>query len=56
MTKNPSKTLWVAQCSEFYNKIVDKLLKRKSIEIYHTFNEGKAVVVERFNRTLKTLT
>ena len=23
--------------------------------MYHTFNEGKAVVVERFNRTLKNV-
>ena len=32
-----------------------KLLKSKSIEIYHTFNEGKVAIAERFNRTLKTI-
>ena len=53
LTKNHPKKLWVDQGSEFYNKTFDKLLKSKSIEIYHTSNEGKAVTVERFNRTLK---
>ena len=52
-TKNHPKKLWVDQGSEFYNKTFDNLLKNYSIEIYHTFNEGKAVIVERFNRTLK---
>ena len=55
LTKNHSKKLWVCQGSEFYNKTFDKLLKSKSIEIYHTFNEGKAVIDERFNRTLKNI-
>ena len=50
-----TKTLWVDQGSEFYNKTFDKLLKSKNIEIYHTFNEGKAVVVERFIEPLKVL-
>ena len=40
---------------KLYNKTFDKLLKNKSIKIYHTFNEGKAVIVERFNRTLKNI-
>ena len=38
--KNFPKKLWVDQGSEFYNKTFDKLLKSKSIKIYHTFNEG----------------
>ena len=40
---------------QFYNKTFDALLKKYSIEIYHTFNEGKAVIVERFNRKLKSI-
>ena len=51
ITKNHPKKLWVDQGSEFYNKTFDKLLKSKNKEIYHTFNEGKAKRVERFNRT-----
>ena len=49
------KKLWVDQGSEFYNKTFDKLLKKYSIEIYHTFNKGKVVITERFNRTLKCI-
>ena len=55
LTKNHHRKLWVDQGSEFYNKTFDKLLKSKNIEIYHTFDEGKAVVIERFNRTLKII-
>ena len=47
------KKLWVDNGSEFYNKIFKKWLNDNNIEIYSTFNEGKAVVIERFNRTLK---
>ena len=47
------KMLWVDQGSEFYNKTFQQFLKENGIEMYHTFNEGKAVIVERFNRTLK---
>ncbi|DAC81743.1 TPA_asm: integrase [Trichoplax MELD virus] len=45
--------LWVDQGSEFYNRVVDKMLNDCNIERYSTYNEGKAVVIERFNRTLK---
>ena len=55
LTKNHPKKLWVDQGSEFYNKTFDKLLKSKNLEIYLKFTEGKAVVVERFNRTLKSI-
>ena len=55
LTKNHPKKLWIDQGSECYNKTFDKLLKSKNIEIYHTFNEGKAVVVERFNTTIKSI-
>ena len=47
------KKLWVDTGSEFYNKIFKKWLNDNNIEMYSTFNEGKAVVIERFNRTLK---
>lgn len=39
--------------SEFINKKFQSFLKQKKIGFYHTFNETKASIVERFNRTLK---
>ena len=48
--RRPQK-LWVDQGKEFYNKDVKKL----GFEIYSTHNDGKAVVIERFNRTLKSM-
>jgi len=48
--RTPTK-MWVDQGKEFYNKDVKKL----SFEIYSTNNDGKAVVIERFNRTLKQM-
>ena len=51
--RKPNK-LWVDQGSEFFNRVMDKWLKDNHIMRYTTFNEGKAVVVERFNRTIKT--
>ena len=46
--------LWVDQGTEFYNKTFKKYLEDKDIHMYSAHNEGKAVVVERFNRTMKT--
>ena len=47
------KKLWVDNGSEFYNKTFKNWLNDNNIEMYSTFNEGKAVVIERFNKTLK---
>ena len=41
MTKNHPKTLWVKQGSEFYNKIVNKLLK---VNLQKYMLNGKAMV------------
>ena len=51
--KTKPKKLWTDEGTEFYNKIFMNFLKNNSITIYSTFNEGKAVVIERFNRILK---
>ena len=51
--RKPTK-LWVDQGTEFYNRTFKKYLEEKGIEMYSTHNEGKAVVVERFNKTMKT--
>ena len=50
--RRPNK-IWVDQGSEFYNKVFKNWLKDKEIEMYSTYKEGKAVVAERFIRTLK---
>ena len=41
--------------TEFYNTHVNKVLKRRNIKLYSSFNsQVKCAIVERFNRTLKT--
>ncbi len=52
-SKRKPKKLWTDEGTEFYNKTYMNFLKNKSITLYSTFNEGKAVVIVRFNRTLK---
>ena len=55
--KNSSKPqkLWFDQGSEFYYQIFKQRLKQNDTEMYSTFNEGKAVMMEHhFNRALKT--
>ena len=54
ISKRKPKKLWVDQGSEFYNKNFKAMLKENEMEMYSTFNEGKAVVIENFNRILKT--
>ena len=52
-TRKP-KMLWVDRGTEFYNRTFRRWLNEQDIQLYSTENEGKAVVVERFNRTLKS--
>lgn len=49
--RKPNK-LWTDQGSEFINNNFKKFLNDRNIELYHVYNEGKACVIERFNRTL----
>jgi IS30 family transposase len=49
--KQPNK-LWTDKGCEFTNNRFKNFLNKKNIELYHVFNEGKACVIERFNRTL----
>ena len=51
-SKRKPYKLWTDQGTEFTNNTFKKFLKRNNVEVYHTYNEGKAAVVERFNRTL----
>lgn len=46
------KKLWTDQGSEFINNKFKDFLKSNNIDLYHVYNEGKACVIERFNRTL----
>ena len=52
-SKRKPKKLLVDNGSEFYNNVLKKWLVENEIKLYSTFNEGKAVVIERFNGTLK---
>ena len=47
------KKLWVVEGKEFYNATFKKRLDKHKIDMYSIFNEGKAVVIEQFNRTIK---
>ena len=40
--------------SEYKNKVFQKFLKQEGVRFFTTYNNTKASVVERFNRTLKT--
>ena len=42
------------QGTEFFNKHFRALMKEEDIELYNTYNETKASIVERLIRTLKT--
>ena len=46
-----SNKVWVEKGTEFYNQQVKAL----PFEIYSTMNDGKAVVIECFNRTLNQM-
>jgi len=46
------KKLWTDRGTEFTNNKFKEFLKSNNIELYHVYNEGKACVIERFNRTL----
>ena len=47
--------IWVDEGKEFYNKHMDEWIKENNINRYSTHGEHKSAVVERFNRTLKTI-
>ena len=52
-SKRKPKKFWVDNGSEFCNNEFKKWLVEDETKIYSTFNESKAVVIERFNRTLE---
>ena len=51
--KRKPEKLWSDKGSEFISKHFKDFLKRHNITLYHTQNEEKSSVVERWNRTIK---
>ena len=49
------KYLWTDKGGEFYNNIVDKLLKKNNIHLYSVYGASKVANVERLNQTLKNI-
>lgn len=51
--RKPEKIM-TDQGTEFFNRHFQALMKEQDIELYNTYNETKASIVERLIRTLKT--
>ena len=47
--------IWSDQESSFFSKEMLKLFEDNNVKIYHTYSNLKAVVIERFNRSLREL-
>ena len=52
-SKRKPQMLWSDKGSEFISKHFKEFLKSKGIRLYHTENEEKSSVVERWNKTMK---
>ena len=52
-SKRKSEKLWTDKGSEFISKHFKDFLKKNNITLYHTENEEKSSVVERWNKTMK---
>ena len=52
-SKRKPQMLWTDKGSEFISKNFKVFLKREGIKLYHTENEEKSSVVERWNKTMK---
>ena len=49
------KYIWNDQESAFFSKEMLKFFENNNVKIYHTYSNLKAVVIERFNRSLREL-
>ena len=47
--------IWVDQGGEFYNRLFTNWIRQHGIIRYSTYSDYKVSIVERFNRTLRTL-
>lgn len=52
---NPMRNLQTDDGKEFFNKVFSNILKKYGINHYSTFSGRKGVIIERFNRSLKSL-
>ena len=52
-SKRKPEKLWTDKGSEFISKHFKDFLKTHSIILYHTENEEKSIIVERWNKTMK---
>ena len=52
-SKRKPEKLWTDKGSEFISKHFKEFLKTHSIILYHTQNEEKSSIVERWNKTMK---
>ena len=53
--KNKPKYIWSDKESSFFSKEMQQFFKNNNVKIYHTNSYLKAVVIERFNRSLREL-
>ena len=52
-SKRKPEKLWTDKGSEFISKHLKDFLKKNNIILYHTENEEKSSIVERWNKTMK---
>ena len=52
-SKRKPTMLWTDKGSEFISKHFKDFLSKKEIKLYHTENEEKSSIVERWNKTIK---
>jgi len=55
LTKQHPDYIYCDQGKEFYNKDVEQIRNKYNIGIYSTLGKNKASMIERFNRTFKSL-
>jgi L-rhamnose mutarotase len=55
LAKQKVKNVQTDRGTEFYNSHVQAVFKRHGINHYSTYSDKKAAIIERMNRTLKTL-
>ena len=53
--KNKPKFIWSDKEPAFFSKEMQQFFKDNNVKIYHTNSHLKAVVIERFNRSLREL-
>ena len=52
-SKRKPEKLWTDKGSKFISKHFKEFLKKNNIKLYHTENEEKSSIVERWNKTMK---